>query len=136
MLGATPATLQALNSSLSALDIDYSMLTISDIESLFSYLEKVPRKRPVILFLDASHHNCMMRIKTVRNTAVCDDITVAVYDPTGLCAEEEMFAAGANIYIHKQKDLQQFRETLKKAISANWHFYASSLNRETFFYCA
>lgn len=136
MMGDNPATLQALNSSLSALNMDYSILSIADLDSLFSYLEKVPRRRPIILFLDANHNNCKSHIKTIRNTSICDDITVAVYDPAGLCVEEEMFATGANIYLHKQKDLQQFRETLKKVISVNWHFYASSLNRETFFYYA
>jgi hypothetical protein len=56
-----------------------------------------------------------------------------VHDPEAALSDEDIFVAGANVYIKKSTDAFELKKVLKQIISIDWHFELGKFNRETFF---
>lgn len=136
IMGNHASNVQELHFSLSAMEVDSNLVSVPDFQTLLNFLNLIPKWRPKMIILDATSLDCLAQIQTIRACDACDDLTIAVYDPSASCLEEELFAAGVNVYIHHQKDLSHLQDALRKILSVNWHFFRSSLNRDTFFYYA
>ena len=64
-------------------------------------------------------------------------MSIAVYDCTGLLSNvEDVFAMGANIYIHKPVDRTDLTKAVRQVMRINAQFYSGHLNRETYFLSA
>jgi DNA-binding NarL/FixJ family response regulator len=125
-----------LQTALTNLESKHSITVFKDVELCLKHLRKKPKAASPILFFnlnDTNGHKLLTEIITVRNDKKNKDLPIVVYDPKAALCDEEIFIAGANIYIKKSSDIFELKKVLKKVINMDWYFESEKFNRETFF---
>lgn len=122
--------------ALTNLESRHSVTIFKDVKLCLEHLKEAPKVTTPILFFnlnDTSGYKLLTEIVSVRNDKKNKDLPIAVYDPKQTLFDEEIFIAGANIYIKKSRDVLELKKVLKKVINMYWHFESGKFNRETFF---
>ncbi len=108
---------------------------VNDGIALMKHLTKPGVSLPHVLFLDLnmprkSGLECLKEIKTFDNLK---DIAIAIYSTSASEEDiEETFVNGANIYINKPNNFNALKKVLQEAISTNWQYHTSGLNKDNF----
>lgn len=121
--------------ALNNLESRHCITAFKNIKLCLDHLKKGSNIATPILFfnLNNSGCNCLNEIMSVRNETKNKNLSIAVYDPKSMLRDEDIFVAGANIYIKKSNDILELKKVLKKVINIDWHFESGKFNRETFF---
>ena len=115
------------------LKMDYELIMCEDGLKLLESL-KTAAILPHIIFLDLSMPGkdgleCLTEIK---KDSRLKDITVAIYSSSAASRQDEMFLAGANVYIKKQNDIENLRKILSEVIYINWQYITDGMDKESF----
>ena len=121
--------------ALANLELPHSIINFTGINQISTYLDTVnPLLHNVLIFYVSKFHNAYLsHIETVRQIPRYQNFSILLYDPVGAINEEEAFAAGANIYLHKPSDSKQFKIKLRHLFGVNCQYLGGNLNHETFF---
>ncbi|MBE0391890.1 hypothetical protein HNQ02_001358 [Flavobacterium sp. 7E] len=106
-----------------------------NIELCLQHLKEVPNIVTPILFfyLNENVRKCINEIVTIRKDLKNKDLSIVVYDSTAAFCDEDIFMAGANIYIKKSNDIIKLNKIIKNAMNMNGQFELGQFNRDTFF---
>ena len=118
------------------LKVNTSLVLLNDGQELMKYLKENETNLPHILFLDLNMplKSGLECLKEIRQDQKYKDITIAIYSTSSSERDiENTFIEGANVYIKKPNDFNTLKKVLLEAITKNWQYHTSGLNKETFF---
>jgi len=121
--------------AISELNIKSELTMVNDGVQLMNYLKQKDVKLPHLLFLDINmpRKNGMKALQEIRTDARLKDLSVAIYSTSSAQKDvEDALSNGANIYINKPNDFDQLKKIITKAVSINWQYYTSGLNKDNF----
>jgi CheY-like chemotaxis protein len=121
--------------AISELKINSELTIVNDGVQLMNYLHQKDVVLPHLLFLDINmpRKNGMKALQEIRNDEKLKDLSVAMYSTSSAQKDiEAALANGANIYINKPSDFDQLKRIITKAVSVNWQYHTSGLNKENF----
>lgn len=109
--------------------------TVNDGIELMEYLINPDNVLPDVVFLDLNmpRKNGIQCLEEIRNDDALKDLTIAIYSTSGAERDiEETFIKGANVYIKKPNDFVTLKKVVEEAMSINWQYHTSGLNKDTF----
>jgi len=121
--------------AISELKINSELTIVNDGVQLMNYLNQKDVVLPHLLFLDINmpRKNGMKALQEIRNDERLKDLSVAMYSTSSAQKDiEAALANGANIYINKPSDFDHLKRIITKAVSVNWQYHTSGLNKENF----
>jgi CheY-like chemotaxis protein len=121
--------------AISELKINSELTIVNDGVQLMNYLNQKDVVLPHLLFLDINmpRKNGMKALQEIRNDKRLKDLSVAMYSTSSAQKDiEAALANGANIYINKPSDFDHLKRIITKAVSVNWQYHTSGLNKENF----
>ncbi len=122
--------------AIESLKVNTSLTLLNDGIQLMEYLYKNGDNLPHIIFLDLNMpmKNGLECLQEIRKNNKFKDITIAIYSTSGSEKDiEDTFVQGANVYIKKPNDFNSLKRVLLEAITKDWQYHTSGLNKETFF---
>ena len=121
--------------ALFALKMPHAIVFLSGTAQLRAYLIK--RQNKTIIFLSAIEGKNEKLLRTIGGLRAYTTLSIAVYDPIGIVSNiEDLFAVGANIYIHKPENRAELLHTIRQVMVMNSQFASGNFNRETYFLSA
>lgn len=125
----------AFQTALINLESKHSITIFKDVKLCLKHLKEEPKvATPMVFFnLNDDGYKCLSEIVSIRNDKQNRNLSIVVYDSKETLCDEQIFIAGANIYIKKSSNVFELKKVLKKVINMNWHFESGKFNRETFF---
>jgi len=121
--------------AISELKINSVLTIVNDGVQLMNYLNQKDVELPHLLFLDINmpRKNGMKALQEIRSSERLKDLSVAMYSTSSAQKDiEDALANGANIYINKPSDFDHLKKIITKAVSVNWQYHTSGLNKENF----
>lgn len=135
ILGKYTEDLKALWSALTILKVTHSIIFFGSITQLRTYLTKTNGN--AILFISIADKNNLKFLGIISSLHYYAYLSIAVFDSSGIITNiEEVFAMGANIYIHKPLNRAGLNRTLQQVMRMNAQFASGNFNRETYFLSA
>lgn len=121
--------------SLANLEMPHSIMRIRSIGQVLSYLKTVSLAAPsvLVIYVTEPAKFYLNDIREIRQSEKYKNLFILMYDPSGAVRDEEAFAAGANIYMHKPVDTMQFKTKLRHLFGINYQYIDGNLDKETFF---
>lgn len=114
--------------------VKHELLLFSDCLGLISYLKQTD-DIPHLVFLDINMpgKSILQCIEEIRSHKKLQNIVIAIYNTLTMQDDaENVFVAGANIYIKKTHDYPAFKKILEEVLSLSWLYVTDGLNRENF----
>jgi len=109
--------------------------TVNDGTALMEHLHQPGIPLPDMLFLDLNmpKKNGIQCLEEIRKDQRFKELTIAIYSTSGAEKDiEETLIKGANVYIKKPNDYRSLKKIIEEALSINWQYHTSGLNKETF----
>lgn len=109
--------------------------TVNDGTALMEHLNQPGIPLPDMLFLDLNmpKKNGIQCLEEIRKDQRFEELTIAIYSTSGAEKDiEETLIKGANVYIKKPNDYRSLKKIIEEALSINWQYHTSGLNKETF----
>ena len=121
--------------AIAELKINSNLTIVNDGVQLMDYLTKDDVVLPHLLFLDINmpRKNGMKALQEIRHNEKLKDLSVAMYSTSSAQKDiENALSNGANIYINKPSDFELLKKIITKAVSVNWQYHTSGLNKDNF----
>jgi len=135
IFGKYTKDLKDLWHALFILKIPHSIVFLGGISKLRDFMNG--RQREAILFLSVNDPKNVRYLELIAKFRYYKNLSIAVYDCAGALTNiEEVFAAGANIYIHKPLNPLNLIQTIRQVMVTNTQFASGNFNRETYFLSA
>ena|ERR1700733_3535088 len=121
--------------AISELNIKSELTMVNDGVQLMNYLNRKDVVMPHLIFLDINmpRKNGMKALQEIRSSEKLKNLSVAIYSTSSAQKDvEDALSNGANIYINKPNDFDQLKKIITRAVSINWQYYTSGLNKDNF----